>query len=235
MAAACLLTAIGTAAAGPPASAAATAQPTASRAIPIPPVGWHPQAIARPWLNPHATTRTETLSPAACAALHKEHPGAARSCKVRDYFLKISSHQPLPRGTRFVTANGAKATHTAAVQAATAYTEFDYTWTQCATTAGGCNGWATTLEAQGVWNGTHVYQWNVWCTPRSSVYDNTCTWKGYLDNGGAYLAWCGCVAMQFGENSHASISEGGYTSNWEAGQRVWVNIFGYPFDHTQWY
>jgi hypothetical protein len=231
-----LLTVIGSAAAVAPASAAAVTRPAASQAIPVPPAGWHPKTIGRLWLNPRATTQVETLSPAACRALNQKHPGAAPNCKVRDYFLKISgNHQPLPRGTRFITANGATASRAAAVQASAAYKEFDYAWQQCATTAGGCSGWATSLEAVGVWNGSHVYQWNVYCTARSSVYDNTCTWHGYTDNGGAYLSWCGCEAMQFGENSHASIVEGGYTSNWEAGQRVWVDIFGTPFDHTQWY
>lgn len=224
------LTAIGFAAVAP-ASAAVAIRPAASHVIPIPPAGWHPEHIARIWQDPRATTRIETLPPAACRALNHQHPGAARHCQVRDYNLEI--RQPLPAGTRFATAHGAKASQ-AAVAASPPYYQYTIYRTQCSPVAG-CASWATQLEAWGVYNGQYVYQWGVFCTARSDGPDNVCTWHGYFDNGGAYLSWCGCIGMQFGENSHATWSENGYNWNWEAGQRFWVDIFGTPFDYYSWY
>ena len=226
------LTAIGSAAAVAPASAASAARPAASRAIPIPPAGWHPKTVARIWQDPRATTQIETLPPAACMALNRQHPGAAPHCQVRNYILVI--RQPLPRGTRFITANGAKASRAAAVAASTSYQQFYAYATQCSP-LDGCGAWNTQLEAHGVYNGTHVYQWGVFCNAASQGPLNDCTWKGYFDNGGAYLPSLGAVGMQFGNDGKATETELGFTYTWTYGQRFYVDVFGTAFGWYDWY
>jgi hypothetical protein len=227
-----LITAVGSVAAVAPASAAAKTQHAVSQAIPIPPAGWHPQVIARPWLNPYAITTIQTLSPAACAKLNAAHPGAAPGCKVRDYFLKTGgSHQPLPAGTRFT--KGSKAV---SASSPPYYYWGQYSYTQCSYTFG-CNGWNTHLQIDGVANNVHVYQWNVYCTAGGNLIGNVCTWPapgqsgGYLYNGGTYNSECGCTAMQFGDDSTASGTIAGTSVTAESGQRVWVSDEGVGFDY----
>jgi hypothetical protein len=221
-----LLTAFGSFAAVAPASAAAKKQHAASQAIPIPPAGWHPRTIAPPWLDPHATTWVQTLSPTACATLKADHPAAAPTCKVRDYFLKTGgSHQPLPAGTRFTKGSEASSSY---------YYWGIYSYWQCSYTLG-CNGWNIHLRIDGVANNVHVYQWDVWCSPGGNVIYNSCTWKGYLYNGGTHNSNCNCNAMQFGDNSQATQAlPGGSDITGESGQRVWVTDEGVGFDYSNW-
>jgi hypothetical protein len=228
------LTAVGSAAAIAPASAASAARPAALRVIPIPPVGWHPKTISRIWQDSRATSRLETLSPAVCTALNRQHPGTATRCQVRSYSLEI--RQPLPAGTRYVTANGVTASRAAAVAASAPYTQFTIYRTQC-DPLDGCHAWSTQLEARGVYNGSYVYQWGVYCT---AAYEgigmaNSCGWRGYFDNGGAYLPSLGAVGMQFGNNGNASETIGPASGTWGYGQRFYVDVFGTEFDYYDWY
>jgi hypothetical protein len=229
--AAFFLTVIGSAAAVAPAWAASAARPAASRVIPIPPAGWHPKTIARIWLDPRATTRLETLPPAACTALNQQHPGAAPHCQVRDYILDIK--QPLPPGTRFITANGATVSHAAAVTAA-AYTQFWAYATQCSP-LDGCGAWNTQLEAWGIYNGTYVYQWGVYCNAAANGPSNECTWHGSFDNGGAYLPSFGVDGMQFGDDGSAKQQFLGQPYEWDYGQRFYVDTYGTAFGWYDWY
>jgi hypothetical protein len=226
------LTAIGSAAAVAPASAASTPRPAVSRVIPIPPAGWHPKTIARIWQDPRATTRLETLPPAACKALNQQHPGAVPTCQVRDYILDI--RQPLPPGTRFITANGAKASPAAMAAASASYTQFHAYATQCSP-LDGCRAWNTQLEAWGVYNGTYVYQWGVFCNAAAEGPSNQCTWHGFFDNGGAYLPSFGVDGMQFGDDGTAKESEVGINYEWDYGQRFYVDTYGTAFGWYNWY
>jgi hypothetical protein len=206
-----------------PASAASNARLAASQAIPVPPAGWHPQTITRPWLDPHAKTWIETLSPAACSALNHQHPGAAPNCTVRDY-VTGQKGQPLPKATRFITENGANA----AAASATWY-QFDYTFSQCGLS---CSIWSDSFEINGVYNGIRVWYWNIWNTPSTNGPSATTTWTGVRDNGGAYLSWCGCNGMQFGEDATITAYAAGSELIDDTWQRVWVDVWGTWFDYT---
>ncbi len=213
-----VVSALGSCAAITPAWAAGSARLAASQTIPVPPVGWHPPRITRPWMDPRAKTWKERLSPAACSALNHQHPGAAPSCQVRNY-VTGEKGLPLPRGTRFVTANSASAP----------YHQFDYTFTQCGIS---CSVWKDDFEINGVYNGSHVYQWNIWNTFTTNGPSGRTTWKGYRDNGGAYLSWCGCNGMQFGVDAEITASIAGTQETFDTWQRVWVDIWGTWFDYT---
>ena len=223
-----LIAVVSAAAAAPAAAAAAThGRLTMSQPIPLPPKGLRPQAINRPWLDPHAKKWVQALSPAACAALHHQHPGAAPGCRVQDY-VAGEKGLPLPAGTHF------SATRVASNAAASApYYEYDYSFVQCNTGVGGCRIWSTNLEIRGVYNGSYVYQWDVWCTPSSNGVTNTCTWRGYSGNGGEYKSGWPVHAMTFGDNSAASGTVAGTTYSWTGGQRVWVDVYGTWFDWTK--
>jgi hypothetical protein len=231
------LTAVGSAAAVIPASAASAARPAAEGVIPIPPAGWHPKTIARIWQDPRATSRLETLSPAACTALNRQHPGAFPHCQVRDYFLDVRQ-QPLPSGTRFAAANGAEASRAevAAVAASNPYYQFYAYATQCSP-LDGCNTWSTQLEAHGVYNYLNVYQWGVFCNVayEGPGVTDSCGWRGFFDNGGVWYPSQDEVGMQFGNNGSASETIGPVTGTWGYGQRFYVNVGGYVFGYYDWY
>jgi hypothetical protein len=235
--AASLLTALGAVAAVASASAATTgsSQQAASQAIPIPPAGWHPKAIARPWLNPHATMRIVTLSPTACSALNKKRPGAAPNCTVRYYFLKEGgNHQALPPGTRFAAGTRLITAETTALASSSYWYWGAYSFVECSNSAVGCTAWNVNLTIDGIANGAYVYVWNEGCSPSGFGYDVECTWTGNLHDGGAYQSWCGCDAMQFGDDSQESVAGSIGVLDIESGQRVWVDIFGDWFNYSSW-
>ncbi len=215
-----LLVAAGSAAAATPAVAvvAAHSQLTVSESVPLAP---------KDASQPRAETGVRALSPAACAALHRQHLGAAPDCHVQEY-VTGEKGLPLPSGTRF------SANLSASDAAASApYYQFHYHFVQCNTGIGGCRIWSTNLEIKGVYNGSYVYQWNVWCTPSSNGVSNRCTWWGYSGNGGEQKSGWPVNAMTFGDNSTASGSVAGTTYNWTGGQRVWVDVNGTWFDWTK--
>jgi hypothetical protein len=234
--AAFLLAALGSVTAVASASAATTGSSghAVSQAIPIAPAGWKPETVARPWLNPHATMRVVTLSRTACSALNKARPGAAPDCTVRDYFLRDGgNHQPLPAGTRFST-GGHVITAKAAAAASSAYWYWGvYSFVECSNSIAGCTAWNVNLTIDGVADGSNVYQWNVGCSTGSFGYDATCGWSGYLYNGGEVVPGCGCVGMQFGEDSTETIVTS-ITGFINSGQRVWVDSFGDWFNYSSW-
>jgi hypothetical protein len=220
-----VLATLGFTAAAAPAWATGSARPATSQAIPVPPAGWHPKMITRPGLVPQTRTWTETLSPAACSALNHQHPGAAPDCKLHDS-VTGEKGMPLPSGTRFTASNGADATASSAP-----YYQFLFTFNQCGPT---CNAYKISFEINGVFNGYHVYQWNIWVTPSSNGPQAKWTWKGYKDNGGAAVSNWPSPAMQFGENSEIdTYLPSGAQADLETWQRVWVDVYGSWFDHTQ--
>jgi hypothetical protein len=185
-----------------------------------------PQAISSPGQDSHAKTWTEALPRAACSALHRQNPEAAPNCKVQ-YYVTGEKGLPVPAGTHVPAAKAASAS-----AASAPYYEYEYTFNQCNTGAGGCSIWKVSLEIQGDYNGSYVYQWNKWCTPSGQLVANTVTWCGYSGNGGEPKSGWPVHAMTFGDNSHASGSIAGVDYNWEGGQRVWVDVYGTWFDHS---
>ena len=79
---------------------------------------------------------------------------------------------------------------------------------------------ATSLEEDGVYNGSNIWQYHVWCT--ASGVANTCTWRGYNYNGGGSPKY----AMQFGENSCVGAVLNGAQVCIGHGQRRWINDNG---------
>ena len=216
------------------ASALTKDQHASSEGIPEPPVGWHPPPRpARPWLDPHAITRTEKLSPADCAQVNAERAGAAPNCEVKSYFLQTGgNHLPVPAGTRYTQGNGTATTASATTASEPAYFQWGwYSYTQCSAHLG-CNGWNENLQIYGVANYDHVYQWYHYCTAGGNLVDNTTTWCGYNYNGGTYNSNVGGPAMQFGDDNKAQQSlPGGGVVTGESGQRVWVSWAGFDFDY----
>ena len=170
--------------------------------------------------RPDKWSQVETLSGAACAALNRQHPGAAPSCQVHLY---VTGEKGLPVSP---------GTHLAAAKdtAATSY-GFRYTFKQCGLS---CSVWQDSFEVHGWYDGSHVYDTGLPNnTPSTNGPSARTTWRGVRDNGGAAISNWPSHAMQFGENSEITFITAATTLTDETWQRVWVDVYGTWFDHTQ--
>jgi hypothetical protein len=155
-----------------------------------------------------ATVRIIKLDPRTCAEYNRSHPGTVPGCRAKVYTYS-RNHQALPAGTK----------------AASSYWYWSGSREECSIY--GCWYWSVNLTMDGVANGSHVYQWNVGCT--AGGYDTSCTWWGYLYNGGGWPNY----AMQFGENSQSCV--GPYNIGCVAhGQRQWVDDYGNFTTYYNW-
>lgn len=171
--------------------------------------------------GPMKWSQTETLSRAACAALNQQHPGAAPDCQVHLY-VTGGKGLPVSPGTHLAAAGNT---------AATSY-GFNYIFKQCGTT---CVVWDDSFEVHGWYNGTHVYETGSGVNNTVSTHGASArtTWTGVRDNGGAAVSNWPDHAMQFGEDTEVTLTVAGTTVTDDTWQRVWVDVYGTWFDHTE--
>jgi hypothetical protein len=184
----------------------AAAQASVAKA-PAPPPGFKGTPINAAAAH-GATMRIIKLSPKTCTAYNRTNPGTVPGCQARLYTFG-RNHQALPKGT--TAGNG--------------YWYYSYSDKECSIY--GCWYWSVNLTMDGVANGSRVWQWNEGCSPGG--YDTSCTWLGYLYNGGGWPYY----AMQFGENSQSCV--GPYNIGCFAhGQRQWIDDWGDPTTYYNW-
>lgn len=187
--------------------------PTAAQAgvvtAPAPPAGFKGTAVDAATAH-GATSRIIRLAPRACAEYNRAYPGSVPDCQARLYTYG-RDHQALPAGSRSASPNS--------------YWYWSYSDEECSIY--GCWYWSVNLSMDGVADGSNVYQWNVGCSPGG--YGTSCTWKGYLYNGGGWPYY----AMQFGENSQSCVGPYGIGC-FAHGQRQWINDYGTPTTYYNW-
>lgn len=155
-----------------------------------------------------ATVREITLNPKTCAEYNRVYPGTVPNCRAKLYSYS-RNHQALPKGAA----------------AASSYWYWSHSREECP--PAGCWLWNISLWMDGVANGSHVYQWNVGCTPAG--YGASCTWSGYFFNGGGWPHY----AMQFGENGQFCVGPLGIGC-FNNGMRQWVNDWGNLTTFYEW-
>ncbi len=212
---------------------AATVHPSSTHVVstlsaPRPPAGFKGTSV-NPATARGATVRIITLNPKTCAEYNRTNPGTVPGCRAKLYSYS-RNYQALPRGTSTASPGGTTAASPRATTAASSY----WYWTagdkECSIY--GCWYWSANLTMDGVANGSHVYQWNVGCTP--SGYETYCgydsgQWYGYFYNGGGWPNY----AMQFGENSKSCVAP--YNIGcFGHGQRQWIDDWGNRSTYYYW-
>jgi hypothetical protein len=202
-----------------------TSMATASSGHPLPPVGFK----ANPAPPPEATLKVTmiTLSIAECAAMNTAVVAAGKPA-VASCLAELQSYGQnrlaLPAGTR--TAAARSLLPSSVVYAAAAY----WYWSRWdkACSIYGCWFWSTTLQEDGVANGTNVWEWNIYCTPTG--YNTNITWCGFSHNGGGWPYY----SIQFGLNSQSCTFYSGGPACSGHGIRVSIDDWGNAFGRSAW-